>query len=247
MKVLSKKKVEYDILKLYSVIDSEKTNQFDIKACIKTCETFFNKLLKKEPDFYELNYGLKTWKSSSAYNIGLQKVDAQKIGYLSIFDLTTESTLTISYNHANIDSDFSFVEVLIAVNIPFLDLIKQSDFIENMHFKFGFNYGYGLNLDNTFDFVTERKIKKSFFGFSSSSSISKKDIDWRKSINKIKDGYVKKIYPFNLLNQNQFQSSQINHFICKGIGEVTTINKNLIIWNLNENELLSLKEQMILR
>lgn len=230
-----KRSEQYDILKLYKVVSLEEANSFKTKDCIDFCIGFFEKYLKM-PDFFDLNYGFKTWKSYNKYKEYIKKNENQEIVNLSAFDLNTESTFTISNNLLNSNKDFSYIEISIAINTPFLGLISKSDFIVKLCEDYKIDYGYGLTLDSNFDFVTEKKIKKSIFGSSLSTSISKEDVIWHNKAIELNKGLIKKIYPYNILNQSQLSSNEVNQYLNNGIGKIIAINENMSIWHLNENE-----------
>jgi hypothetical protein len=223
----------YDILKIYKVFDTKD----DIIESLEFCEIFFNQVLSKKPNYYDLNYGYKTWGTRTKYKSSIKQIKSEDINNLTIFELESESTFSFSKVISNPAEMTGYVEVIIASNKPFVECSPELlAFLEIALTNFGFIYGYGLFLDSNYDFVTERKIKKSIFGLSRSSKIKTEDLKWRQNIWNIENGIIKRIYPFNFLNKNQFTSPLVNSKVNSGVGEVTELNNEMFVWTLTEKE-----------
>ena len=240
----SKKKKKFDVLKLFIVVKSEEAMCFEIGKCIIQTLHIFEDIMGTKPDFFELNYGSKTWKKYDNFKGSIKKIKSDKITHFSAFDLGTESYISINnpiVNRKNIlPNELSFIMVSLVINKPFLNFLNTSDRIKKFLNYFNVDYGYGLTLDNSFDFVTENKIKRSMFGMSSSSAVNKRQIDWTNNITRIKNGVIKKIYPYNLLNKSQMSSKNVSELMEKGIGDIMTFNEGLVLWTLNEYEYLDI-------
>lgn len=236
MKTFLKKEENFDVLKLYKVFSANNNHKFDLKECLKFCENFFEEFLEVKPNLYDLNYGFKTWKSYKNYRKTIENIKVRDFSNLTIYELSSESMFSFSNNTFDSKEKTSYIEIIIAINKPLIkNLIKETSFLEKLVNYYDFNYGYGLFIDKTFDFISERKIKKSFFSFFNSSSVSNKDIAWCQNISKLKQGFIKKIYPFNLLNSSQMASNSISQLVDKKIGETINLNDEMVIWFIKDD------------
>ena len=74
----------------------------------------------------------------------------------------------------------SYINITLALDKQFFHSETTHQFVKNLNHISEFDYGYGLRLNEDFDFNSERKYKKSLFGLSISSSITEEDIELEK-------------------------------------------------------------------
>jgi hypothetical protein len=118
-----------------------------------------------------------------------------------------------------LNKEVSYINITIVLDKHFINSGETLDLIRKINEISDFDYIYGLNLNEDFDFDTEKKIKKSLFGLFTSASVTKEDIEEEKRKIDFKKGYMKKIYPFNIINENQLsyinQNIKINYHLSK--------------------------------
>ncbi|ADF52499.1 hypothetical protein [Zunongwangia profunda] len=237
MKLFSKKdQKQYDVLKLFKIVNKELSNSFLFKECMQICLDFCNQNISAYPDYFDVNYGDKIWNSFDKYKSEIQKMNLQNIIVITAMHRASESIISISNNFFNDYDDkkeISFIELSLAINISFLSSDKLNKLIEEIYTIFNFDYGYGLNMSNDYDFETEKKLKKSFFGTTVSSSIDHEDINWQKKITQINNGYLKKIYPYNFLNFSQLDSPEVKSIIHDKKGLLSEINEKIYLLECN--------------
>jgi len=231
-------KEQYDVLKVFKVVDLETAKSFETKKSIDICLKFL-KDNYSIPTIFDLNYGHREWHSFQNFEKGISKFDDEKIVDFSSFCSPSKSMVSFSNGLLNDPSPaLSYINITIAIKKSYLNADLFINLLKGLHEFFEFDYAYGLTLSEDYEFGSEKKIKKSFFGLSVSISVTKEDIDLEKKKIEFKNGYVGKIYPFNVLNKPQLESTLVNQNIENGIGILSDFNQNLILWRLNENDLL---------
>ena len=235
-----KSKQKFEIIKIYKIVSLNEAKLFNIKECINLVDLFFQKKTNSKPNSFDLNFGAKDWNSYSVFNKEINKF--KSIDIVSIVGINKENnsffSITNSLLNTEKSNEIDYIEIILALNVNFLSPISNiKNFIEKIHNGFEIDYGYSIYLDDSYDFLTERKKKKSFFGLTQVSSITKEDISWYEKIPDVKNGYLKNIYLYNFLNKNQIESLKISKCIKANVGEVIKINDDLFLWSLKENEL----------
>jgi hypothetical protein len=106
--------------------------------------------------------------------------------------------------------------------------------IKDFRKVFPLEYGYSLDLPKQTELLTEKKIKRSLFGYTSPSNVML--INWQSCAIGIRHGYLRDVYPINLLNESQFANQTIKELLEKGIGRIIEIDQGINAWILNESE-----------
>ena len=206
MIIFSKPKNEYEILKLYKVVDLETAKKFQTRDSIYLILEFLEFNYKMLPINFDLNYGKKEWKNLKKFTEGFSKNDNDSTFNLTIYFASSKSVLSFSNDILNSkDKLVSYINITIALDKQFLHSETTLQFIKELNHFSEFDYGYGLRLNEDFDFDSEQKLKKSSFGFSISTTVTKEDIELEKRKIDFKNGYVQKVYPLNILNKNQIK------------------------------------------
>lgn len=155
----------------------------------------------------------------------------------------SSSCLTINNNILNFNRNQvplkSKVSVEIALPSSIIDLNKMESFFKKLYDYFQYEYGYVVGLPEDFNFITERKIKNSFF--SNSSSFKEIDRIWRFHSVGVNYGYLKNIYPLNILNKSHISQPIIRKCIDNNIGRIKQINDYLNFWYLKNDEVKDVK------
>ena len=137
--------------------------------------------------------------------------------------------------------DKSMVSIEIALPSSFINIDRMSSFFKGLYVFFQYDYGYVVELAENFDFGTERKVKKKLFGYE--VSVEKIDNIWRFHSVGINHGFLKNIYPVNILNKSHISQSIVSQCLTEKIGELEQINDNVSLWLLNDHELNDVKDR----
>ncbi len=200
-----KPKKEYEILKLYKVVDLETAKKFQTHAIINLILEFLESNYEMLPITIDLNYGKKEWFDLKKFKQGYSKFPSDKTCYLTVYFGSSSSMFSFKNNILNIDKKESYINITLALDKQFLHSETTLQFIRELNHFSEFDYGYGLRLNEDFDFDSEQKLKKSLFGFSISTTVTKEDIELEKRKIDFKNGYVQKVYPLNIFNKNQIK------------------------------------------
>ncbi|RXR34885.1 hypothetical protein EQG68_02955 [Flavobacterium piscinae] len=208
-----KPKKEYEILKLFKVVDLETAKKFHTHDSINLILEFLESNYKMLPINIDLNYGKKEWFDLKKFKQGYSKFPSDKTFYLTVYFGSSCSMFSFSNDILNSNNKKeSYINITMALNQQFLHSEKTLQFIKELNQMSFFDYGYGLRLNEDFDFESERKYKKSLFGLSISSTITEEDIELEKRKINFKNGYFHKVYPFNIFNKNQINSLNIDQY-----------------------------------
>lgn len=125
------------------------------------------------------------------------------------------------------------------------ELVKDNDIkklLNDLYDVFSFDYGYIIELDDRYDFHTEAKINKGLLG----SRTNNLDLDrqWIFHSVGVNEGYIKKLYKYNLLNHSQINQPIIKSLIERNIGKVEELNNGLKIWSLSDADFRVANEEL---
>lgn len=240
-----KKKQWYKVIKLYKIVDIEQGKSIKTHDIITYCLELFHSTQQGYPSNYEINYGQKEWKTKKGFDKGIAKVDAENIADFAAFLSESLSCLSIGNNILNIVEssipDKSIISIEIALPSLSIDVNKMKSFFKDLYAFFQYDYGYVVELAENFDFGTERKIKKKLFGHE--VSVEKSDKIWRFHSVGFNHGFLKNIYPLNILNESHITQPIISQCLTDKIGSLEQINDNLSLWFLNDHELNHVKNR----
>jgi hypothetical protein len=234
----AKSNKEYDVLKLFKVVDLETAKQFQTKECINVLLSFLNKHYNMHPNVFDLNYGNKVWNSFKKFEESIVKISDESIVSLSGYYTLSKSRFSFTNNILNLKGvALSYINITLVIDKSFLNSDIIINLVKKMNNISEFDYGYGFRISDDYDFDTEKKYKKSLFGNSISICITDEDINSEKRKIDFKDGYIKKIYSLNFLNALQLKSSKIKDNVEKKIGVLSELNDKLFQWSLNDDDL----------
>jgi hypothetical protein len=220
MMFFKNRKKDYEILKIFKIVGIDEAKGFKTKYCLNLILDFFEIFYNNLPDNFDINYGKKEWNSLKNFKKQIIKYNDEYIFNLNGYFSSSSSKFSLSNNILNSkNKDISYIKITIVMDKKFINEEKTLNLIKEIYKFFKFDYAYGLNLNEGYDFDSEKKINKSFFGLFHSVSITKEDLEEENRKVDFKNGYMKKIYPFNIINENQLsyinQNIKINYHLSK--------------------------------
>lgn len=249
MKFLRKKnnKMSYSLIKLHKIVDLNEAKEINIQNIASKCLDFIFSIESSYPEFYEINYGKKSWKSKKAFDLGLTKMKDESISDLAALFSASKSSLNIGNNILNIIPsaipDQSMTSIDIAVPSLTINSEQINSFFIDIYKFFQFDYGYVTKLTDDYDFITERKIKKRLF--SQEFSIEEIDNIWQFHSVGLKYGFIKKLYPMNFLNNSQINQPIIKGLIEKELGHIRQLNDEITMWELDTKDFNYANKELI--
>lgn len=233
------KKNKYKVVKFYKIVDLKQSKDLNIHKIIDETLLFIFSNYGKYPNDLEINYGKKTWKSKERFDIAIAKMNQSKIfNFIASFQ-NSESYVIIGNSILNIikshipKKSITRVELVIPSSSVDNDVIIS--YANTLYNFFQFDYAYILELTDNYDFHTERKKKRGFFG----SKVKTNEIErtWNFHSVGVNYGFVKNIYPINFLNKSQINQPIISKCLKEKIGYIKSFNDTIDVWFLNENEI----------
>lgn len=244
MKIFKKKQL-YKVIKLHKIVDIEQGKNIKIHDIIECCLDLLHSTQQSYPNDYEINYGQKEWKTKKGFDNAIAKIKRTNIAILMASFSKSSTYFIVSNNILNVvESSIpnkSKVSVEIVLPSSSVDINEMISFFKDLYAFFQYEYGYVVELTEDFSFITERKKKKKLFG----NEVSVQEIDkvWRFHSVGINYGFLKNIYPVNILNKSHITQPIINQCLTDKIGSLKQINKNLSLWLLNDHELDHVKDR----
>ena len=132
----------------------------------------------------------------------------------------------------------SFVDICIQIASNLIDSEKVDKIANGLIGHFDFDYGYITRLPWNFSSLSERKIKRGLF--SHSSDVNETDHAWTFHKLGVLDGFIKRIYPINYLNDSHSNSIPLKKMI-SDFGTIENVTADIFKWTLNSKELDHLK------
>ncbi|BDS11948.1 hypothetical protein [Aureispira anguillae] len=244
MKFFLKKKVKkYRVLKLFKICTLDQSLSLSTYRIIDNIFSLLESISEDKLSYLELNYGQKTWKNIVAYK--KYSINKTKLNVVSFLAVNNDKSQFVSISNPLLNfkeksPEYGKVSIVISIEDNFFKSKIMEDFIMEIYNLFSFNYGYIVNLDEGYDWITERKIKKGLF--TEEISIEAEDTIWQLYSMGIIDGYFKKIYPINFINQNQVRIlKEIN---IEDIGDQQILNEHISMISLDENEIQTLTRKI---
>ncbi len=179
-----------------------------MKVALQQVIDFISKTLSKEPSDFEINYGWKEWTQLSKFLDGIRKLKNDNIVIANAYYKGSHNLIVVDNGIINRESLplFGSIAVTIAYDEDFFKLDEAIQFITSFSGDLGFEYGYITKLSDKYDFTVERKIKNGLF--SSGIDITPLDSQWVNHSYGIKEGFIKKVYAINFLNDSQLRQSR---------------------------------------
>lgn len=242
----NKNRKVYTVIKMLKVVNFEQSKQFNLKKCYKLCSEFFEDNIGAFPNSNSINYQNKTWKTYKGFLKGISnKKDSDIVWLYSGFnDEKDQNVFTITNTLMNFENppDGDIIEVTISIDSAKVNSERILKFFKEIYVILNFDYAFTLELDERYDFAYERKIKRKLF----SISVESKEIDvtWKTSQIGIQEGFIKKLYKFNIINNSHLQQPVIKELIKQCIGNLEKLNDKLTIWRLDNDQFEIAKERL---
>jgi hypothetical protein len=192
-----------------------KTNYFDInyRDAGRTLKTFKKHLAKKKEVVY--------------CTVGF---DADK--------LDTSFTINNQMLNWTEQPEYAHIDIHMTISTQFAELIAIEEITEKLITSFDFEYGYITKLPSNYDDLTERKMKRGLF--SSGVQIKASDKVWIFHSVGLREGYIKRLYPINYLNQSHLANSETKE-VMQTYGVLESISDTISKWSLSSAEVKELK------
>lgn len=238
MKLFSKKHKRYRILKLFKIVDFKTATLFDLKGILNYSLSILEDAIGVSPNYYDVNYGEKEWRTSKAFLNGLKKYKNKDIVYLMAGYSDSRSHVLIDnpiLNYSN-PPNISSIDVSIAIESKFFLETKINEYLRNFYVIASFNYGYIIDLNEDYDFNDENKMSKGLFSTKTNTKESARI--WQFHMLGIRYGYLKKLYPVNIINSSHKSQPVIKKLLEDGIGRLQRLNEDLDLWFLDSNSFI---------
>ncbi len=234
-----KKEIIGDVLKLFKIVSPKDLDLYNPNTIKNVISFSLNSFFYDDIfNYVELNYGSKRYKSLTTF---LNKIDDSSDNF-EIVDLIISNSAnsnTILYSNELLNQtqkeNFGIVELNICSEFNNINKNSTNAFIEKLIEIFPIDYGYVFPFEKGMDIHTEKIVKKSIFG--SSTSVTKEDILRRNRLLNLNNGFFPKLYPINFLNQSQFDSLKNNNTSVREVIDMKNNLKLVIVDNALEQEL----------
>jgi hypothetical protein len=226
---LVKGKQKYGAIKFFRTVNLEEAQKFKSVEVIDFCVSKLLSIFKEDIRSVELNYGNKSWKKYSSFKKFIEKNSTYPIAEYSSFIKDSYSGALFfgneKLNRIKLDDTTDVIDIIITFPSEIICIDFLRDFLGKLFSVERFDYGYVCFLPKNYSVITERK----------ESANNAKDIEpWENLIN-INNGYIKSIYPINILNNVQIEKNNILSYISNGTGILHEIKDS----NLKILEILS--------
>lgn len=226
LKVFNKKNKKIaSVIKLFKVVSSKQVH-YPVKNIIELCHQMLYDKTRDSIQNLEVNYGDKKWKNIDSFYKFISNNKDYPIVYFYAGGAKELDTIIYSNNILNktIKDSLDFLSITISFYSIFITDKDIIGFVKDIYKIINIDYGYSFYLGKNQDISSEKKIKKSFFSYS--TTVDEKDIEQEKNMIEIRSGYIPKLYSFNILNKKQFIQIKQN----STAENTTVINDELILY-----------------
>ena len=227
---------KYKVMKLFKIANLNEAFLFDFKKCTTECLEYIKSRQGSYPNSFEVNYGKMLWKSKEGFMRGISIIENKDLVILMANYSNCSSYLKIENAILNFTLPplQSSIIIEIAIESVYFDDDSLLIFLKKIYNYLHYDYGYITELDESYDFETERKINKTLFG--SEIKIEEADHTWRFHMLGIKEGYIKQLHLTNLINKSQLEQPVIGRLLQNKVGQLNQINENITLWSLNPSQ-----------
>jgi len=223
-------------IKLFKIVDFKTSKEFNNISFVRNYIEFIESKFKLKYNYFSINYSNKSWKTRN----GFFKALKSKFNNEIVDVLCSDDYLMFSYSNflLNIKENvpqYGSIDVYFNIDKDFFDLDSLIIYLQDGFTNYSFDYGYIAKLTNEYSLESEKKYKKSIFGGISLES-DKDSQFWNQHKYAMKQGFLRKIYPINFLNNSQLEQKIIKRLKSKKIGQFNKTNSNITMWVLNEKE-----------
>lgn len=217
------------VLKLFRVINKEDLAIYNSQLIINVIQLNLTTFFDNHPNSFnslEVNYGNDiNGKLETFFKILSDSSKTKEI--VDLYLSHNESINIISYSNTLLNKIQQDGNELIELNVCFESEIatkKIISFVKELIRTFPVDYGYIFPYFENMEIDSEKFIKTSFF--SSSVKNNEDQIQRRKRLLEIREGYYPKLYPINIFNKLQLNQLQSEN---QTIESTYTIDENLTL------------------
>lgn len=225
------KKKKYYTINLFKVSDIQESINFDFKNYSLKCISYFSEIEYLKISEIEVNYGYKSWKTLSGYIKGVAKIANKDLTCLMAYNKDNSLIIDISNSLMNLDypPTYGLIDLQVAISEEFY---KEKDFINFINeYSEILNFDYGYIIKSNKSGLFNEGNKKSIFRNKSYNLPN-----FRFYSIGVKEGFIKKLYKLNILNDSHVEQPIIKQLIAEGIGDLEKLNNDIFIWRLNDQD-----------
>ncbi|WP_025743068.1 hypothetical protein [Aquimarina pacifica] len=218
---------KYKIIEFCKIVTPLEGEFFLIKDCFKVLYDFILQSIDKPTSLsFAYNYGRKVWKTKEGFLKAINSLENKDVVNIMAYfnDNRSENYFIINNPIMNLEHppNLSSISLEIIIDKKYFDKTLVNQLIHNMNDVYSFDYGY-IN-----DYRKKQKESKN------NSVLEQK---WIFHSMGVKEGYIKNVYEYNILNNTQIDQPIIKELIKENIGGIVKLNDQLTIWRLDKSEL----------
>jgi hypothetical protein len=240
MNLFRKKKPDNWIVKLFRITDQKSAEDFNMEECIINTIKFIEQESILKPTDFDINYQI-TRKSLNGFMKALKSQKEIVYSFVGFDSNNTNSLFVISNPMLNWTKkpDNSSIDVCIQIASNIIDSEKVDKIAKGLIESYDFDYGYITKLPWNYDSNSERKLKIGLFSIT--SDVNETDHAWTFHKLAVLDGFIKRLYPINYLNDSHVKSSKLKELL-SNFGAIENVTKRIYKWTLDSNEIEILKK-----
>ncbi|MBB3696675.1 hypothetical protein KMW28_23435 [Flammeovirga yaeyamensis] len=224
-------------LELFKITDQTSASQFDTQDLVLQSVELLEKLTKEKANHFSLNYSNSGSKTIRGFKSQYQKSKEIVQCYVDFNSNKTKTYFTVSNSILNYENDSkrpekSLIDISFQINQSLITKEEIENLAEELIQSFSFDYGY-IHEFPTNKYHGEKKMKKGLF--STSIDIDKIDLLWKNHQIEIMNGYIKKLYFINYLNQSQITNKAIKELI-QSNGVCAQVSDTIFKWEVEPKE-----------
>lgn len=241
MSIFGRKDRQHYFLELYKISDQQSASDFDTLELVLQAVELLENLTGVKADNFSLNYASKSYKTIRGFKSQFQRYKEVVYCYVGFNSNETNTYFTVSNPLLNYlknakRPDNSAIDISFQVDESLIGNIKIQTLAEQLIKKFSFEYGY-IHKFPTKKFSGEKRLKKGLF--STSVSVDEMDHLWTNHQIGITNGYLKKLYLINYINQSHNSNPTISE-LAQSYGHNNQISDNIGKWEVTNEELQEL-------
>lgn len=215
------------VVKLFKIVTSSKE---EVKPIMDIINIWYNNVCMKGDDIVDcvsINYGSKKWQTLKGFSNFLHNKTQDDICELFISCKQTGNCFFYlkALNNEMIKKESGIEEFYLSFNSEhFIDIESFKSLINKIYRVFKLDYAYAFALEKNIDIVSEKKVVNHWF--SKSVSINQHDLNRERKMIEIKEGYIPKLYKYNVFNKRQL----LNLETIKKNPEISLINEQLVFY-----------------
>lgn len=222
------------ILHMYRVVTLDEAKSFNPARLI---DIVLNNLFCSEPTSYYItgSYPSKGWTTQNGFLKAVIKKEYRDICHLLIANKTIHFSFENWLLNDAKPNQTGYQAIEFYAQEDIYTLSDMETFARNFCEVFPIDYGFVFSLPDNYDPSSEQKIRKGIF--SESVAVNSRDVLWTHSITKVKDGFLKNIYPVNFINDTVFKRQDFQkHIVENGIGSFDHFYTGVKKWTLDPDE-----------